>query len=119
VREPPADIEPDRGEPIGLGREQLAGAEIVRAPRGLPVLAWVPYTGGAHVRIRAYAGEWTRGDHPAVYLRWRDHAGAWDVWVWAAAVSRLPTRGALDGLPAMMRPETVWGGRRRSHGSRE
>lgn len=76
---------------------------MVRAGQGIPVLAWVPYTGGHHHQVRAWAGEWTRN---AVHLRWFDADGAWDVWTWLIAVQRAP-RGRIVGLPATMRPETI------------
>jgi hypothetical protein len=102
-REPPVEDEQDRGAPIGLSKAQLGGAPVTRARQSIPVLAWVPFTGGAYHRVPAHAGEWT---HRAVHLRFRDQLGAWDIWVPAEAVQRSPT-GRIIGLPATMRPETL------------
>jgi hypothetical protein len=101
-REPPNGGQPDRGRPIGLAEGQLGGAAVTRARQSIPVLAWVPYTGGSYHQIRAWAGEWTR---KAVHLRWRDDAGAWDLWVHADDVQRASTRPP-GGALTTMRPDS-------------
>jgi len=102
-REPPADDEPIRGLPFGLSEAQLGGAAVTRARQAIPVVAWVPYTGGRYHQVRAWAGEWT---NRAVHLRWRDNTGAWDLWVHATDVQRSST-GRITGPPATMRRDTL------------
>jgi hypothetical protein len=73
---------------VGLTAAQLGTAPIRRAARGIPVLAWVPWTDGSYHQVEAFAGEWTAA---AVHLRWCEGAGIRrDVWVWLAGVTRRP-----------------------------
>jgi hypothetical protein len=102
-QQPPPLDEARRGTPIGLTREQLGGASITRAGQGIPVTAWVPWTGtGAYHEVRAWAGEWT---HNAVRIRWQDLDGRFDLWVRADDVRRRTERRFV-GLPATMRSDT-------------
>jgi hypothetical protein len=110
----------ERGMPIGLSPAQLGDAPVTRARQSIPVLAWVPFTGGAYHRVRAYAGEWM---HQAVHLRFRDQAGSWDLWVHAIDVERsesprrvrrLQFLGRMESCPGAGRAGVVRRGTRRS-----
>ena len=90
-----------RGTPIGLSRAQLGGQRVTRARQAIPVVAWLPFTGGAYHRVRAWAGEWTSG---AVHLRFRDSAGAWDLWVHAVDVQRTTPKQS-SSPPPTRRPD--------------
>ena len=80
--------DPGFGRPLGLGPEQLGDEPVRRLQPSVIVAAWVPYSDGRHVKVVAFAGEWTSR---AVRLRWIAHGReTFDVWVWASSVQRLP-----------------------------
>jgi hypothetical protein len=93
----------DVDEPIGLPEQAVAGR--VREPRApIDVYAWVPYRDGYYHPVKGQATAWT---DRAVRIRWTTPFGtAYELWVWAKAVTRREGR-IIQGPLATDRPELI------------